>query len=538
MRFRARRRIILLGLVFLATFPSHSATSLGCDGMIGRLPAGGLASRDDVDAFYVSRDGEPAWTAGRPARAHLGAVMGELNRAGAEGLDPHDYHVRALNHLTTRPDWMLTDSDLVLRDILLTDALFTYGRHLAGDRDVPGDLRGDVGTADCDLRPVERLSAALETGEDLHELLEALRPDHPAYQGLIDQLARYRGYAEDGEWPLVSGGPALRQGGVDARVMGLRDRLAAEGYGGVRTEGDPCVYDAALARAVRHAQARFGLETDGVVGPATLDALGVPARERAAQIELNLERLRRLPRGCDGEAGRTVLVNIPAFTLEVIEHGRTVLSMRAIVGRPDRPTPVLSSTVTWLEVNPYWNIPMKLARHDVLPHIQCDPAYLAERDIRVYENWRPGAREIAAANIDWSSMSAAALSYKLQQAPGPLNPLGRVKFMFDNDHSVYIHDTPGRAKFDAARRTFSSGCVRVEDPLTLAAYLLNSEDPRADAEFQQAYTARTNRKVGLPRPVPVHLVYLTAWTDDEDVLHFRDDVYGYDTPRLEAVAAR
>ncbi len=537
MGFRAVRGIILLGLVFLAGPSGRAATLPDDDFRIQRLPAHGLSSRDAVETFYAARAGAPVWTPGRPARAHLVALMIELNRAEAEGLDPDDFHLRILNPLTLRPERMLSPAERVRRDILLTDALFTFGRRLAGDGDAPDAIHGEPRAAAHDLRPVERLATALEIGEDLRSLLGALRPAHPAYAGLRRELSRYRVLAARGDWPRVPDGPALHPGDVDPRVAVLRDRLAAEGYGGVRTEGDPQLYDEALTGAVRYAQARLGLADDGVVGPATLAALDVPARDRVAQIELNLERLRGLPRG-DGVEGPALVVNIPAFTLEVIEDGRTVMRQRAIVGRTDRPTPVLTGSLTWLEVNPYWNIPMKLARRDVLPRIRRDSTYLAERDIRVYESWRSDAPEVEPASVDWQALESWDMAYKLRQSPGPTNPLGRVKFVFDNPYRVYIHDTPGRDKFAATRRAFSSGCVRVEDPLALATYLLDQGEPGDDAGFREAYDARINRRLGLPRPVPVHLVYLTAWTDGEGVLHFREDVYGYDAPRREALAAR
>ncbi|MBU1072157.1 L,D-transpeptidase family protein, partial [bacterium] len=256
---------------------------------------------------------------------------------------------------------------------------------------------------------------------------------------------------------------------------------------------------------------------------------------RAAQLAVNLERLRWLPRD---PGSRRIRVNIPEFKLEVVENGETALSMRAVVGRVDRPTPVLSGVVTCMEVNPYWNIPQKIARDDLLPHVQRDPGYLSQHNIRVYENWRPEAKELEPHAIDWQDIATLDLAYKLRQEPGPQNALGRIKFMFANPFSVYIHDTPNREKFTARNRSFSSGCVRVENPLTLAAYLLRGGGAPGGDGLMAAVDSPDNARLGLPRPVPVHLVYLTAWADRDGVTHFRDDIYGYDAILSSALAER
>jgi murein L,D-transpeptidase YcbB/YkuD len=515
------------------------ATSVGSDDLAGGrtvrelLPGvqadEALSSPAFVADFYVGRDWSPAWTADRPAHPMIHAVLRALDAARADGLDPGRFHVDDLTSLAHVHDRRLSARDLARRDVLLTDAVLTLGRRLAGALVDPGTLYEKWLTPSRDAAATAPLVEALETGRGLTDALDALRPADPAYHRLCEALACYRALADAGGWPAVSEGPTLHPGDVDPRVAALRARLAAE---------DPTVaaadsaerFDETLARAIVAFQARHGLWRDGVVGPATLAALNVPARDRVERIVVNLERLRWQPRD-PGE--RHIRVNIPAYRLEAVENGESVLAMRAVVGRTDRPTPVLSGALTYLELNPYWNIPQKIARADVLPRVRRDPGYLAERNIRVYESWQPGARELEPQAIDWAAIPSWDLAFKLRQEPGPQNALGRIKFMFANPWNVYIHDTPDRGLFDRARRSCSSGCVRVERPLALASWLLPES-----GELLEHVDSLETLTLGLPRPVPVHFTYLTAWADPDGTVHFRDDIYAYDEVLIGALAAR
>ena len=246
--------------------------------------------------------------------------------------------------------------------------------------------------------------------------------------------------------------------------------------------------------------------------------------ERIAQIRINLERWRWLPVDL-GE--RHIVVNIAGFRLFVVDSGRTVMTMRAIVGRPYRNTPIFTDVMTYLVFSPYWHVPSGIAGRDILPKIQKDAGYLRANGFQVFRGW-DSDRPIDPGTVAWASLTRANLPYRFRQDPGPQNALGRVKFMFPNDFSVYLHDTPSRDLFNETSRAFSSGCVRVEQPADLAMYLLNDPVGWDRHAIDSAMNQRRERTVRLRASMPVHLLYWTAWAGDDGTLEFPIDIYGRD----------
>ena len=516
-----------------------------------------LHHRTAVVRIHAARDQVPVWVDGRVLTPRTLGFLEMLAAADTDGLDPTAYHLDELDRLktggqTTPAVW--TDFQAMrTAESLLSDAFLALGVHLARGRVEPGAVWEKWPTPAVLPDPLPLLEATLADlpapgreqpaaiRQTLVQTLDSCRPDRADYRRLRRELARLDGVARAGGWPLVEPGDLLRPGMVDARIPVLRARLHAGGdlpapwlaIGiPVGAGDDRELFSAELAGALCSFQRRHGLTPDGILGPRTLSALNVQAADRVRQIALNLERWRWLPRD-PGE--RHIQVNIPDFTLALVTDGEPELTMRAIVGRHDRPTPVVSGMMSWLVLNPRWNVPQKLAREDLLPKLTADPAYLADRGFRIFTDWRPGAVEIDPAQVDWPAMVPWDMAYKFQQEPGPRNPLGRIKFLFRNEFSVYIHDTNQRAAFARWPRCFSSGCVRVEDPASL---LLALTAPAAgDSAAVAALAEGATLSVGLKQPLPVHLVYLTAWVDQNGVLQFRDDCYGYDTDLAEALAA-
>jgi murein L,D-transpeptidase YcbB/YkuD len=292
--------------------------------------------------------------------------------------------------------------------------------------------------------------------------------------------------------------------------------------------------DTALHEAVQRFQERHGLTVDGAVGPATRAALNVPVEERIEQITLNLERWRWLP----ADLGRLhVRVNIAGFDLRVVEEGTDRLQMRVVAGRAYRQTPVFSDQISYLVLNPYWHVPHSIAVKDKLPDFRRDPSLVSKLGYEVFRGWGADATPIDPSTIDWNAVSASSFPYRLRQRPGPQNALGQVKFMFPNAHSIYLHDTPSRALFGQAERNFSSGCIRVEHPLDLAAVLLRHNEGWTRERIESTVGNDTEKTVVLPEKVPVHLLYWTAWATADGPVHFRRDVYDRDEAVHSALAA-
>src|SRR3569623_291730 len=338
--------------------------------------------------------------------------------------------------------------------------------------------------------------------------IASLPPPYSGYDGLAKGLAAYRLIAAAGGWPVLEAGPDLKLGSSGPRVVALRQRLAVEDKEVVLT-GE--AFDADLTAAVQRAQRRYGLNPQGVVSKQTIAALNVPADQRVRQIMANLERWRWLPPELPRDR---IQVNIAAAILTVFDGDVPVLSMRAVTGRPGDETPMLSSTIRSIVLNPPWNVPSSIATKELWPKEKKSPGYLKRNGFVVIDGTR------------------------LQQSAGDKSALGRFKFDFDNPYAVYLHDTPSRAKFDSFSRLASHGCVRLQKPADLAALVLK-DDPAwgADAIAAAVATGKTQR-VQLTTPVQVYLLYWTAIASTSGQMKFRDDPYTWDKTLAAKIEAR
>ena len=394
---------------------------------------------------------------------------------------------------------------------------------------------GNATTAAND--PVTHVDPAENTGADAAMEMDTWLAQ--SVSRLSMALERYEAIAEAGGWPTVPDGPSLEPEMTDPRVPAIRQRLQVtgdaapsdvSGYAApvyltsdaALVEIDPLHYDATLAAGVRAFQARHGLFVDGVIGRRTLAALNVPVASRVKAQKINLERLKKF----EPWGPSYVLVNIPGFEAHLIREQKTTLTTRVIVGEPDWPTPQLNGMISRVIVNPYWNVPKSILRREIIPRMQEDPDYLTRQNIRVYSGWHAQARELDPATIDWSG--PAARIYRLRQERGRGNALGKYKFTFDNSQNIYLHDTASRGLFKKSARALSHGCVRVEKPQELAEWLLEGQGSWNGSALKRTVASGKNRWIRLENPVPVHLVYWTAWADENGNAQFRRDIYKRD----------
>ena len=483
-----------------------------------------------VVRFYQTNGFVPIWLADGLPSAGLDSLLDVLAGAGAEGLDPGDYHLEVLRTMAETAigarQGPVTDGALVDLELLATDAFLLCASHFLAGKIDPTDLDPEWVASRRQADLAEVLAQAVGDMAPA-AALRGLLPPQPGYGRLKGALAEFRDLVRRGGWPMVSEGPKLERGDRGPRVGELRRRLAVRvtGLPPGPSDTDSELFDEDLLGAVKRFQGAHGLEDDGIVGRATLAALNVSADQRVRQLEVNLERWRWLPQ----ELGSPhILVNIADFRLDVREKGTSVLTLPVIVGRNYRRTPVFSAPMTYLVFSPSWEVPPKLAAVDKLPLIKKDPGYLEQYGFQVLQGWGRDEKIIDPATVLWNELSARRFPYRLRQLPGPLNALGGVKFMFPNQFDVYIHDTPSRELFRKTERTFSSGCIRVEHPEELAVLLLAGRPEWPRTAVLEAMESGREQTVRLTRPIPVHLEYWTAWVEADGAVQFRNDIYQRD----------
>ncbi len=370
-------------------------------------------------------------------------------------------------------------------------------------------------------------------GANLRKILNALQPTAYHYRALQKYLAKYMKIRDDGGWEPVYLSNKLKPGMHDRGVYSLRERLRATGdYGGCSESDEEDRYDKCLQDAVKHFQKRNGLKADAVVGPATVNALNVPVGDRITTIRLNLDRIKWLS-ARNGK--RHIIINIPDFKLYFEEDGKLIQSMRVITGKPNHPTPIFSNTVEYIVLNPYWNIPKSIIQKEMIPKLMKNHNAMAKAGVEIHAGWGKDAPKVQGGDVDWSQYRhSKTVPYHFAQVPGYKNALGKVKFLFPNKFSVYMHDTPSKYLFNRSKRAFSHGCIRLQKPRELLHTFTEFNDNMDFAKDQEILKGKKNTNITLQHKVPVDVVYLTAWVDYDGVLQFRNDVYGYDAMQLKS----
>jgi len=491
----------------------------------GQLAIGGsrIAAVRLIPTLYERRDFELAWN--RPAMVQ--ELMSAIAAVPSHGLDPADYHFGALNaRLEVMAGGLQGATSMVDLDLLLTDALARLAFTLHFGKLDPTDL-DPVWNLSRVLNDAETLSLfqeTLETG-DLAALLESVVPQNEYYENLRWALADYRSLAARGGWSTVPDGPILKPGNRDPRVADLRARLAVTGELETIPTDDPDLYDDFIEAAVIRFQRRHGLDEDGKLGPKTLAALNLPVEARIDQIRANLERNRWVFRDLPETF---ITVNIAGFELTFVRGGAPVWTTRVQVGKKIHETPIFASEMTYLVFNPTWTVPLSILRNETLPAIRKDPGYLEKQNMSII---RSDGSVVDPSTVDLNG----SFPYGIRQEPGPNNALGRVKFMFPNAYSVYLHDTPSKSLFTRSERAFSHGCIRTENPIDLAELLLADKKGWTRALIDAVIESGTMTTVTLEKPVTVLLLYWTADVQPGGSIEFREDIYGRDARIIEGL---
>jgi len=370
-------------------------------------------------------------------------------------------------------------------------------------------------------------------GKSLKQQLQAAIPKAYHYKLLQKELEKYMSIRDNGGWESVFLDRTLKPGSRAEGIASLRDRLlVTRDYIPCDESNEDLVYDECLQEAVKRFQVRNGLATDGVVGPGTLGVLNKSVDERIITIRLNLDRLKWLN---ERQSKRHVIINIPDFHLYFEENGALIQTMRVITGTPKHPTPIFSDMVEYIVLNPYWNVPKSIIQKELIPKLLRNPYAMSKERIEVHSGWGKDAHKVNPASVNWRQYRYSKhMPYRFAQTPGTHNALGKVKFLFPNRFTVYMHDTPTKHLFKKDKRAFSHGCIRLQKPRELL-YTFSTFNSNIDfEEAQQRLKGKRKKYITLKEKVPIDVIYLTAWVDYDGKLQFRNDVYGYDEMQLKS----
>jgi murein L,D-transpeptidase YcbB/YkuD len=486
-----------------------------------------LLEREAVAKFYEARQYRSAW----PSERSVGDLLDAIRDVDADGLTPSDYHLGTIQKLLDEQKTARDPGIQADLDILMTDAVAAIVDDMRYGRVRPASVNPAWNMDPREGAPPLETELGKVVGTDrVRTALQGERPHHFIYQGLVRALGDLRKVESQGGWRTVPAGPALKAGMRNARVAALRARLQASGELEGGRAADSLRFDADVDHAVKLFQARHRLDETGIVGKETLAELNVPVGSRISQVRVNLERARWVLGGLDSDF---VLVNLPAFKAYLIRGGRNIWESRIVIGQEARQTPSFRATMQTVVFNPDWTVPPTILAEDVLDGMRQGKNVLAQKKLQVYDK---DGNEVDPGSIDWDSASPDNFPYTLRQDPGEDNALGRVKFLFPNKYSIYLHDTPSKSLFESNQRTFSSGCIRIERPLDLAEILLSGQDDWTRAKMEEVIAQGETKNVNLEHGIPVVIVYWTVSVGASGEVRYTRDVYDLDPPLLGALS--
>ena len=480
--------------------------------------------RDAILDHYRNHGFQPLWTQGGKLSARANPVLKLLGGAAEDGLLPANYLPPTLSGFDAATGFSSSDPQAVARlDVGVTAMALQYAHDASGGQFDPRRL-----SLYNDIIP-EWVSPAIAVkvlawSPFPDSYLRDLEPKHPAYAAMKSALAGLRKETGDRTFVPIARGKKVKPGQTDARVEAVRQRLAS--FGDVPpADGDANVLDDGVAGALKAFQTSAGLKPTGLIDNATINALNNQGGELDLQrLVLNMERLRWLPKNL---GNRYVFVNQAAFETQVIDKGTELWQSRVIVGKPMTQTAVFNDEIEMVVFNPSWGVPPSIIANEYLPKLRNDPSYLDRIGFKVT---LPDGKPVASSRIDWASYGSK-VPFNIQQPPGRKNALGELKFLFPNAHNIYMHDTPNRELFSEDIRAFSHGCVRVQNPREFASILLGWDRAKVDSNTD----SKQSQTVRLPRTVPIHITYFTAWPDKDGKIQYFEDIYGRDSAMENAL---
>ncbi|NVJ65820.1 MAG: L,D-transpeptidase family protein [Gammaproteobacteria bacterium] len=497
----------------------------------GRLPQLGITLPNAASLYELYRPYgfEPLWQPLYRAHNPLQDLLAYLQQIQLHGLLARDYHYQTLQQQCQLPAAELVAEIAAECDLLQSDAILSLTQHLLVGK-VDPELLFEKTLLEKPLLDLSHWFQMALNSKTLSHYFAKIEPKSQDYHLLKDYLALLSSLSAP-EWQPLALKPSIKPQMSDPRLALIIERLVFWGdlsADWMHQAPYALVYKGELVIAVETFQLRHGLEADGVLGKNTIAALNVSPQQRVEQLLVNLERIRWY---AHKPVGRLIKVNIPSFELTAYEDGKVSLKKAVIVGQTERQSPIFEDRIQYLVMNPTWIVPWKLATRDKLPLIQEDPQYLVENGFSVYQN---GEKLTSPTQIDWNQVSKYQFPYRLIQAPGRKNALGQVKFMFPNPYEVYLHDTPAKSLFKKDLRAFSSGCIRVQEPMELVWWLLRS-DGLSDIDIKKQLNKKYTNTVYLASQVPVRLEYRTAFLADDQSIQFRADIYQRDSKLYQAL---
>jgi len=488
--------------------------------------------RNIVMKFYRERNYRLGWFKKEKIVPQANTFITVINRAHQEGLNPDDYKVKNFNQLF-RAYEEADKSDSVRYklkqeiDVALTASYMHYASDFYRGTINPRELENiDWSIKKNKIKLDKALQTILQERDSRYPYYQ-FEPLHEDYNRLRTALQQYRNLQKQGGWPQIVGNSRLKVGDTAQVVAALRKRLLPQARWTVAGP-DSNRFTDELRNAVIDFQNRHGLKTDGTLNTETVKAMNVSLDNRIDQIIINMERWRWIPKPKKFEE-KHIFVNVPEYMLFARDTtGRRVLEMKVIVGKAMNSTPIFSDKMEYIVFSPYWNVPNSIIFGEMLPKIQQDPGWLERMDMEVLNGFSKNAKPISPYSVDWFSVNEKTFKYRIRQRPGPENPLGDIKFIFPNEHEVYLHHTSAETLFSQSQRGFSHGCIRVEKPVELAQFVLNDQPDWDETRILEAMHGGEEKYLNLKAKVPVYIVYFTSWVDDKGAVHFRDDIYGHD----------